>query len=154
MMQAHNPLDMSNVIANDITDTRWKQRFSNFQAAFARLQEAAAANQSQPSQVLFQIALVKTFEMGFELSWKTLKDFLYFKGLDTKTPRDTIKQGFAYGILQDGQLWIDMLEDRNLMTHTYDPAHALLAITHIHDRYIAGMTQLHDYLLAQRDKRE
>jgi len=51
----------------------------------------------------------------------------------------------------DGQLWIDMLDDRNLMSHTYDEARAQEAIEHICRHYLAGLAQLHEYFLARRD---
>jgi len=55
-----------------------------------------------------------------DLRWKTLKDLLTYKGIDALLPREVLRQAFASGLLQDGQLWIDMLEQRNLMAHTYD----------------------------------
>lgn len=38
-----------------------------------------------------------------------------------------------------------MLEDRNLMSHTYDSARALQARDHICQRYILGISQLYDF---------
>ena len=46
-----------------------------------------------------------------------------------------LRQAFAYGLLLDGQLWIDMLEQLNLMAHTYDVERARLALTLIRERY-------------------
>lgn len=128
------------------TDVRWQQRFDNLQAAYNKLKHAAAANAGQPDDELFQMALIKAFEMTFELAWKTLKDFLKYNGVDVKLPREVLKQAFANDILSDGQVWIDMLEDRNLMAHTYDEARARLAVAHICQRYLAGIEQLHGYL--------
>ncbi|MDI9334160.1 MAG: HI0074 family nucleotidyltransferase substrate-binding subunit [Cytophagales bacterium] len=128
-------------------DIRWKQRFDNLQSAYGRLLQAATANEAAPVDVLYQMALVKAFEMSFELSWKVMKDYLDYSGIEVKSPREAIKQAYTNGVLQDGQLWIDMLEDRNLMTHTYDDAHAKVAVTHIRQRYMAGIAQLHQYLL-------
>lgn len=130
-------------------DIRWKQRFDNLQSAYARLQEAIAANQQAPDNRLIQMALVKAFEMTFELSWKTMKDYLNYNGIDVKLPREIIKQAFATDLITDGQMWMDMLEDRNLMAHTYDEARARLAIDHISKRYVAGLEQLHQYLHAR-----
>src|SRR3989338_6513485 len=99
-------------------DIRWKQRFDNLQSAYQRLRHAVQANAQAPDNDLFQMALVKAFEMTFELSWKTMKDYLKYNGVEVKLPREVIKQAFANDIIADGQLWIDMLEDRNLMAHT------------------------------------
>ena len=127
-------------------DIRWKQRFENLQSAYRNLQEAVAANAEAPENKLFQMALIKAFEMTFELSWKTMKDFLSFNGIDEKLPREIIKQAFATDIIADGQCWIDMLEERNLMAHIYDEARARKAIAHISQRYMAALAQLHAYL--------
>jgi nucleotidyltransferase substrate binding protein (TIGR01987 family) len=130
-------------------DIRWQQRFDNLQSAYSRLQEAVAANKQAPDNQLIQMALIKSFEMTFELSWKTMKDYLKYNGIDVKLPREIIKQAFATDLITDGQMWMDMLEDRNLMAHTYDEARALEAIDHICRRYLAGLEQLHQYLRAR-----
>lgn len=54
------------------------------------------------------------------MTWKTLRDFLEEKGVEVKFPRDTIKEAFKYELVDDGELWLDMLQKRNLMAHTYD----------------------------------
>ncbi len=130
-------------------DIRWKQRYDNLQSAYLRLQEAVAANKQAPDNQLIQMALIKSFEMTFELSWKTMKDYLKYNGIDVKMPREIIKQAFATDLITDGQLWMDMLEDRNLMAHTYDEARALEAVDHICRRYLTGLEQLHQYLRAR-----
>ncbi len=40
--------------------------------------------------------------------------------IDQITPRHVIKKAFSSKLIDNGQLWIDMLEQRNLMSHTYD----------------------------------
>ena len=129
-------------------DIRWKQRFTNWQAAYQRLQHAVQAHQTATNE-LIKMALIKTFEMTFELSWKTMKDYLKYNGIDVKLPREVIKQAFASDIVSDGQVWIDMLEDRNLMAHTYDEVRSLEAVNHICQRYMVALEQLHHYLLAR-----
>lgn len=130
-------------------DIRWKQRFDNLQSVYQRLQHAIQVNEQTPDNDLIQMALIKAFEMTFELSWKTMKDYLNYNGIDVKLPREVIKQAFANDIITDGQLWMDMLEDRNLMAHTYDEARAIKAVNHICQHYIAGLNDLHQYLFAR-----
>ncbi|MEK6788703.1 MAG: nucleotidyltransferase substrate binding protein [Pseudomonadota bacterium] len=130
-------------------DIRWQQRFNNFCAAFAKLEQAVAAHESMPGNDLIQMALIKAFEMTFELSWKTLKDYLQYNGIDVKLPREVLKQAFANDIVEDGQVWIDMLEDRNLMAHTYNEARAQMAVNHIRLRYMTGLSALHQCLLSK-----
>ena len=130
-------------------DIRWKQRFENLQSAYQKLQHAIEVNAQTPDNELIQMALIKAFEMTFELSWKTMKDYLNYNGIDVNLPREVIKQAFANDIIVNGQLWMDMLEDRNLMAHTYDEARAIKAVNHICQHYIAGLNDLHQYLLAR-----
>jgi len=60
-------------------------------------------------------------------------------GIDALLPREVLRQAFATGLLQDGQLWIDMLEQRNLMAHTYDVHRAQQALAMIRDRFAPAL---------------
>jgi nucleotidyltransferase substrate binding protein (TIGR01987 family) len=121
---------------------RWKQRFENFNKAFSQLQLAVTTYQADKKNELIAIAVIKTFEMTYELAWKTLKDYLNYNGVEVKLPRDVLKQAFANNLVADGQVWIEMLDDRNVMTHTYDNEKALLAIQHICTAYLPAITAL------------
>ncbi|MBU1821187.1 MAG: nucleotidyltransferase substrate binding protein [Bacteroidetes bacterium] len=104
-------------------DIRWKQRFQNLEKAFLRLQ--AAVKTENPSD-LEKAGIIQVYEFTFELGWKTVKDYLEESLVPVKFPRDTIKEGFKYELL-DGEIWMDMLEKRNLMSHTYNEESAELA---------------------------
>ena len=128
------------------TDRRWHQRFENLQRALKQLQAAITAHDARPDDELIVIALIKTYEFSFELSWKTLKDLLAWNGLDVRLPREVLKQSFATGLIENGQTWIDMLEQRNLMAHTYDQARAQQAAALICERYWPELQGLHNSL--------
>jgi nucleotidyltransferase substrate binding protein (TIGR01987 family) len=97
---------------------RWKQRFQNLEKAFRQLSEAIEIVNSLSS--LEKEGLVQRFEYTFELAWKTLKDYLESQNVEVKFPREVIKAGFQYELIEDGEIWLEMLEMRNMMTHTYD----------------------------------
>ena len=63
-----------------------------------------------------------------------------------------IKQAFATGLVEHGQLWIDMLEQRNLMTHTDDQARAAEATRLITDRYLAELQWLRNALIQRLEE--
>ena len=138
--------------APEQSDIRWLQRFENLERALAQLRAAITAHQAIPENDLFVIALIKAYEFSFELSWKTLKDLLAWNGIDAKLPREVIKQAFATGLVEHGQLWIDMLEQRNLMTHTYDQARAAEATRLITDRYLAELQWLRHALIQRMEE--
>jgi nucleotidyltransferase substrate binding protein (TIGR01987 family) len=104
-----------------------------------------------PENELIVIALIKAYEFSFELSWKTLKDLLAWNGVDARLPREVLKQAFATGLIDEGQIWIDMLEQRNLMTHTYDQARALQAVELIASHYWPQLQRLQNALEARRE---
>jgi nucleotidyltransferase substrate binding protein (TIGR01987 family) len=129
------------------SDVRWKQRFENFERAFGLLQEAFAQAPEAMSD-LEKEGAIQRFEYTFELAWKTLKDYLVYSGVvfDQVTPRSVIKQAFAAKIIQDGQTWIDMLDQRNLMSHTYDDESFRIAFDSISRSYLTAMEQVFTWL--------
>ena len=51
-----------------------------------------------------------------------IKNFLYeFHGIDAKSPRESIKEFFLVGAVEEGnyELLINMLDDRNKLSHIY-----------------------------------
>jgi nucleotidyltransferase substrate binding protein (TIGR01987 family) len=68
----------------------------------------------------------------------------------TVTPRHVIKLAFGAHVLADGQVWIDMLNHRNLLSHKYDEAIFDQAVLAIRDRYLAALDELHGWLLERR----
>jgi len=64
--------------------------------------------------------IVKRFEFTYEMAWKTLRRYLIFLGFDIKHPREAFKEGYAQAIITDENIWLDMIEQRNLSAHVYD----------------------------------
>lgn len=125
---------------------RWKQRFENFDKALTKLNDFAGYAQKEDLDV-YQVAVIGAFKFTFELGWKTLKDYLNYGGIDVSIPREVIKQAFHHGLIENGDAWIKMLEDRNILTHVYDEKIADKAIDSIESIYIPAIEQV--YLLLQ-----
>ena len=132
---------------NPNPDIRWKQRFQNFDRAFVLLRDALENGPDSLNQ-LEKEGVIQRFEFSFELAWKTLKDYMEQDGFvfATITPRQVIKDAFAAKILDDGQVWIDMLDHRNLLSHTYNLVKFEEAVKAVHDRYLNAFDQLHEFL--------
>ena len=124
----------------DDKSTRWKQRFKNFEKAISLLQDAVTQNELS---VLEQAGVIQTYEITFELAWKTLKDFLESKDVVAQFPRDVIKEAFNKKVIKEGETWLDMLEKRNLMSHTYDETTAGLALKLIVNSYFDELYDLY-----------
>ena len=99
-------------------ETRWKQRFVNFKKAFIQLK--SAINKFDKLDDLAKEGMVQRFEYTYELAWKTIKDFIESKGEAEKYQKDVLKKAFQLDIIDDGEIWLEMLSKRNLMAHTYN----------------------------------
>ena len=109
---------------DELKTIRWQQRFQNLDKAFLQLKGGLAID--CPSDIERQ-GVIQSFEFTFELSWKTLKDYLESQGVICQFPREVIKQAFQNQIISEGEIWLDMLGKRNLLAHTYDEMIALEA---------------------------
>ncbi|MCL2445211.1 MAG: nucleotidyltransferase substrate binding protein [Oscillospiraceae bacterium] len=101
-------------------DIRWQQRFENFSKACALLSEL---NQYEVhnTPAIIREGFIHRFEVAFDLAWKTMRDLMEHEGIHVQpTPRTVVKEAFAANIIENGQLFIDMLQARNLMAHKYD----------------------------------
>lgn len=127
----------SGVSTADGEPPRWRYRYRNFTDALALLREAAGREPGSLND-LEREGMIQRFKYTFELAWKTLKDRLEHEGieLETVTPRNVIREAFTAGMIGDGQGWMDMLTDRNAMTHEYDRAAFERVAANIHGRHL------------------
>lgn len=102
-------------------DIRWIQRFNNYKKAFKQLEEAVLLYRTRTLSNLEKQGLVQSYEFTQELAWKVLKDFLESRGVaELFGSRDAVKEAFKTGLIDNGQMWMDMIKSRNLTSHTYD----------------------------------
>ena len=134
-------------------DIRWRQRFENFDRALCLLSKALADGQEKLSP-LEQEGAAQRLEYTLELAWKCMKDYLEESGvsINPSTPRQVIKEAFVAKIISDGQVWIDMLNHRNLLSHTYDFTIFEDAIRATIARYLPALQSLHQFLFNELAK--
>ena len=102
-------------------DIRWKQRFSNFRKAFKQLEAAVALAKICDLSTLEKQGLVQSFEYTHELAWQVLKDFFPYQGNpQIHGSRDATREAFKNSLLDDGEIWMDMIKSRNKSSHTYN----------------------------------
>jgi nucleotidyltransferase substrate binding protein (TIGR01987 family) len=119
-----------------MTDIRWRQRFDNFQRALESLTQAIQLMQQRPLSKLEEQGLIQGFEFTHELAWNVLKDYLEMEGIQGLVgSRSSSREAFKRGLVVDGEAWMDMIEARNLSSHTYNPKVASSIVTAVRDRY-------------------
>ena len=128
---------------DNLKDIRWKQRFENFDKSYKLLNKYA----KQPiTTELERAGIIQFFEMTFELAWKVLKDYLEAQEYLVKSPRETVKQAFQIGLIDNGHVWMDALSNRNLTTHTYDEELANKMTNEIITMYLPELDKMYEKL--------
>jgi len=78
-----------------------------------------------------------------------MKDYLEDIGYSMKSPRETIKQAYQTGLIDEGHIWIDALTDRNLTVHTYDEKLAKKMTEDIVQIYFPELKRLYEKLVKE-----
>lgn len=120
-------------------DPRLDQKIANFLKALQALDVSVLA----PVQEARDLSgIIKDFEIAYELSWKMLKAFLEKQGHMTGSAKDVFSKAFQLKFINDENVWIDMIQDRNLAVRTYDQQLARRLVDHIRDRYVSAFKAL------------
>ena len=117
-----------------------QERFELAQKALNKLHELASKTELNDVE---RDALIQRFEFSFELLWKCAKEYLYVvEGIDAASPKKVIRCCRELGLLDDEQTReaLQMADDRNLTTHTYDETFAQAVVERI--RRYAPLLQL------------
>ncbi|MFV8341269.1 nucleotidyltransferase substrate binding protein [Flavobacterium sp. XS2P39] len=117
-------------------DIRWEQRFSNFNKALRKLEESVvyikhnflgkkdeldSENSDHVVDELIKEGLIQRFEYTHELAWNVMKDYAFFQGNSTVGgSRDATREAYKLQIIEDGEIWMDMIQSRNKTSHTYN----------------------------------
>jgi nucleotidyltransferase substrate binding protein (TIGR01987 family) len=124
-------------------EVRWIQRANSFGRAFSRLEAAVKLTEQRELSDLETQGLIQGFEYTHELAWKTLKNFLEAQGIvNLYGSRDTTRVAFRNGLIENGEVWMDMVDKRNLTSHTYDEELAAQVVTTICSTYFAEFERL------------
>ena len=101
-------------------EIRWVQLFMKYKKALTRLQKVQVSDLASLSE-LEKEGLIQRFEYTYELSWKTLQDFLRYKGyIDFAGPNATLSLALQDGYITDADGWRKMKKSRELMPYIYD----------------------------------
>ncbi len=137
-----------------MTDIRWKQRFNNYSKAFQTLVAAVELARTRDLTDVEQQGLIQSFEFTHELAWNVLKDFLEEKGITGLIgSKDATRTAFKNGLIEDGEAWMAMIEDRNKTSHTYDPEIANAVAENILERFYPAFDEMMKKFTELNDQR-
>ena len=92
------------------------------QRALSSLEELVSKYSENQSDVILRDALIQRFEYSTEAFWKYLKAYLLTEhNLSANSPREVIRTGLTAKLYSEeiSQELLQMLDDRNLTSHTY-----------------------------------
>jgi nucleotidyltransferase substrate binding protein (TIGR01987 family) len=121
-----------------MTDIRWHQRLSNFTKALAQLTSAVELSRTRALSELEMQGMIQAFEFTHELSWNVMKDYLNDQdgGLSLGGSKDASRLAFSRGLISSGEVWMEMIKDRNLSSHTYDQKTVIGIVSRITASYL------------------
>ncbi len=121
---------------NEKEDTRWLHRAGHFRKALSQLQEAVELARRRKLSMLESQGLIQGFEYTHELAWNTLKDYFKEGGVEgIRGSIDATRIAFKEGLIENGEVWMDMIKSRNLTSHSYNESTALKIVAAILDNY-------------------
>ena len=87
--------------------------------------------------------LIKSFAYTYKLAWNTLKDYFETQGeTNIHGSRDALRLAFKRGLIEDGEIWMDMIKSRILTSHTYNEDVAEKIATGIVNSYFSAFVTL------------
>lgn len=113
------------------------KKYDNFCKAIKNLNEGLKVE--EPYTIVEQTGIVGLFEICFEQSWKLMKEILEKHGRfeeKTGSPRAIIKVAYQCKMLDDCEGWLELLDSRNILAHTYSDEQALNVIKKVRSDYI------------------
>lgn len=112
------------------------QKLENYKKALTRLSEGI--EKLDKADDLQRDGLIQRFEFTFELAWKTLKAIFEDEGLlGMNSPKTVLREAFSADLIQDEEMWLMMLNDRNSTTYIYSEEISVKICNNITSKYIS-----------------
>lgn len=130
------------------------RKYENFKKALKNLE--VCEQYEEPYDVVTQTGLVSLFSICFEQAWKAMKEILESHGFGegkTGSPKMIIKLAYHAGMIEDEAGWLELLDRRNEVAHTYavhtyNEEVALEVIERTKERYLLLFQDLADEIEA------
>ena len=137
MQDGMNPAFVANIEKDGVElMDKLHEKYNYLKEAVKRLHEALDDYKKYPLDSVRDGA-IQRFEFCTELAWKTMREYLLDQGYtNINSPKEVIKQAFAFGMIEDSKVWLELLNDRNLTSHVYDEATARAIFDRIESQYL------------------
>jgi nucleotidyltransferase substrate binding protein (TIGR01987 family) len=97
----------------------------------------------------FRDSTILSFTFVYELTWKAMKEALGLVGISARNPRETFQHAYRQEWIGNERFWLDMLEDGDLIVHTYNQDLAKEIYHRIREEYAPEFRKVYAYLQGQ-----
>ena len=121
-------------------------KYMNLKKAYIKLKEVSDLYDGNND--IIRDSLIQRFEFTYELTHKTLKEFMKYLGvtLENSFPRTIFKKAYVNNLISDDKVWINLLEDRNSTSHIYNENMAKEIAERVQNQYVYAISELIDNL--------
>lgn len=117
-----------------MNENKLNLKLSDFKRALERLEDSLTKDPHKDD--LYLDGTIQRFEFVFELSWKLMKAYLEYDGIEANSPRGAFREAFKIELIEDGTAWIKMMENRNRTSHTYNQDTAWEIYNKVKEEYV------------------
>jgi len=115
-----------------VRNLKYMRKFAEIYTDFEFVQTVSAQiknitdnfnNINNPDDITMEVyrdSIIKKYETLEDLTWKLLSKIFKSSGLEINNPRGCYKQAFKEGLINDIEIWNDILLLRNSTSHIYD----------------------------------
>jgi nucleotidyltransferase substrate binding protein (TIGR01987 family) len=133
-----------------MSDMRWIQRFDSYKNALDTLERIVRITEERPLSEPETLGLIQAFEFTHELAWKLFKDYYEEKGFQNVVgSKDATRLAFRENLIENGDIWMQMITSRNRSSHTYDSAVADEIARLVLETYVAEFRTLQNKLAGE-----
>lgn len=112
-----------------MTDEEMKSVLQTYEKALESFKKAL----KQPKTEWVRDSAIQRFEYTFDLSWKSIKRFAQKEGIECHSPLQSFRTALKLAWIEDDGIWLDMRDDRNRTSHTYNESTAEAIYSHLQE---------------------
>ena len=125
---------------------RWEQKLDSYRKALGCLAEVINVMKVRQLNDFEADGLIQRFEFTFELAWKLMKSYADYQGTDKEimSSRDAVRWAFENKLIEDSDVWMEMIKRRNDTSHNYDEDTAADVIVCVKDVYFQAFVYFYE----------
>lgn len=125
------------------TNDEIEKKYKTFKKTLENLE--TVKNIKEPYSVISRTGIVGLFNMCCDSSYMLIKNILEFQGYIfpvTTFPATIIRTGAEFGLFDDESIWNDIIDTRNMLSHSQDEDTTMKAIEKIKSEFIPVFEKL------------